>query len=343
MDKDSAEWHRADSEKRLAEIRRHASDFGTRTRPGSSGQQTSSGSAVSGYYGLPLLKPPQWKWEVPAYFFTGGAAGAAAVIAGVGELCRADHQLVRDARWVAALCGAVSPLLLISDLGRPSRFLGMLRVFKIRSPMSVGSWTLAVFSSAAAAALFTKDFTRKQNVALRLVRVSAQVVATLTGLPIATYTGVLLGATAIPVWSASVAELPVHFAASGLGAAVSLLELKGHDTDPALNRLGIGSAAVETALAIRWRTRRDLALEAMKAGRVGWLGRTGAFLSGPLPLALRLVARGSETPRSVRLRRFAAFSTVAGSLLTRFAWVHAGRASALNPALPLQLPKRASP
>ncbi|HTV55844.1 MAG TPA: hypothetical protein VMI06_13150, partial [Terriglobia bacterium] len=113
-------------------------------------------------------------------------------------------------------------------------------------------------------------------------------------------------------------------------------ELQGHHSDRALNRLGIGSAAIETALAINWRARRDPALDAMKKGGVGWLGRTGAFLSGPLPLVLRLVAGSSGTPRSSRLRRVAAFSTVLGSLLTRYAWVRAGRASARNPALPLQ-------
>ncbi|HTV56005.1 MAG TPA: NrfD/PsrC family molybdoenzyme membrane anchor subunit, partial [Terriglobia bacterium] len=192
---------RGASEERLAEIRREASGFGRRNPPGPSGQHPSLAAAQTGYYGLPLLKPPQWRWEVPAYFFLGGAAGAAAVIAGVGELCRADGRLVRDARWVAALGGAASPLFLISDLGRPSRFLGMMRVFKLRSPMSVGSWTLAVFSSAAAGALIS-DIARERGLRLAWIGIGARTLATVTGLPLASYTGVLLGATAIPVWSA---------------------------------------------------------------------------------------------------------------------------------------------
>jgi formate-dependent nitrite reductase membrane component NrfD len=71
------------------------------------------------YYGLPVLKPPVWTWEVPAYFFVGGAAGAAAVIGAVGRATGAPPDLVRDARWIAAAGGVLAPPLLISDLGRP--------------------------------------------------------------------------------------------------------------------------------------------------------------------------------------------------------------------------------
>ena len=84
---------------------------------------------MTGYYGLPLLKPPVWTWEVPAYFFVGGGAGAAAVIAAAARLSGGRDELARDARWIAAVGGAIAPPLLISDLGRPERFLNMLRVF----------------------------------------------------------------------------------------------------------------------------------------------------------------------------------------------------------------------
>jgi formate-dependent nitrite reductase membrane component NrfD len=93
-------------------------------------------------------KPPVWTWEIPVYFFVGGAAGAAAVIAGVGAATGAEAAVVTDARWIAAVGAVVSPVLLISDLGRPERFLNMLRVLKWQSPMSVGAWTLAAFSTA---------------------------------------------------------------------------------------------------------------------------------------------------------------------------------------------------
>jgi protein NrfD len=203
--------------------------------------------------------------------------------------------------------------------------------------MSIGSWTLTVFSGSAAAALFAGLVGRSRIFPLRAIGSASQLMATLSGLPLATYTGVLLGATAIPVWSANVTGLPIHFAASGLGAAVSLIELKGHTADCALNRLGIGSAVAETAITVRSLARRAPALSPIKSGRVGWISRAGGFLSGPLPLALRLLAGNSGTGRSRNLRRAAAVSAIAGSMLTRYAWVQAGRASALDPALPMQL------
>src|SRR5690348_9124715 len=124
----------SDFERRLDDLRRLATTEG---RVDAEGVRP-AGSPLPGltppreYYGLPLLKPPVWTWEVPAYFFTGGAAGAAAVIAAVAQLAGGRPDLVRDARWVAAAGGAVSPPLLISDLGRPERFLNMLRVFKLQ-------------------------------------------------------------------------------------------------------------------------------------------------------------------------------------------------------------------
>src|SRR5690242_16189647 len=144
-------------EERLQQIRREAENFGIASKQGGRPVSASflQASPEHGYYGLPALKAPPWTVEVPAYLFVGGAAGAAAVIGcAAGLLTPSDRQLIRDARWLAALGGAISPALLTSDLGMPSRFLNMLRVFKIRSPMSVGSWTLVAFSSTAAVAAF---------------------------------------------------------------------------------------------------------------------------------------------------------------------------------------------
>ncbi len=139
-------------EARLRQIREQARIVpGKLKLPDTSLQQP---SADTGYYGKPLLKPPAWTFEVPLYFFTGGAAGAAAIIAAAAQMTGAPSRLIRDARYLAAIGGTVSPALLIADLGMPSRFLNMLRVFKIQSPMSVGSWTLFVFSSSSAAAAF---------------------------------------------------------------------------------------------------------------------------------------------------------------------------------------------
>jgi formate-dependent nitrite reductase membrane component NrfD len=282
------------------------------------------------YHDLPLLKPPVWTWEIPAYFFVGGAAGAAAVVGAVARASGASPALVRDARWIAAAGGAISPALLVSDLGRPERFLNMLRIFKLRSPMSVGAWTLVAFSNAAGARVFADVATRVTGgrLPVRIVGDAAEALSAATGLALATYTGVLIGATAIPVWSRNVSLLPLHFGASGVGAAVSMLELMGHD-DRALHRIGIGAAAIETAIGCALESRSDPALDPLKHGWSGNVTRLGGVLSGPVPLALRLVAG-----RSRHARRLAAVSTIAGSLLTRVGWLAAGRTSAATPGAP---------
>ena len=247
------------------------------------------------YYDVPLLKKPVWTWEVPLYFFVGGAAGAAAVIGVAAQLGGAKRELVRDARRIAAGGAALSTPLLIADLGRPERFLNMLRVFKPRSPMSVGAWTLAVFGGASTAALISD---------------AAAVASAATGLVMATYTGVLIGATAIPVWKKHADVLPIHFGASALASAASLLELLGHD-DKALRKLASLAAAAETVIGMRIEAR----------GGTDITTRIGGMFSGPLPLILRLIG-------SRRTRTAAAASQLLGSLITRIAWVEAGKKSA---------------
>ena len=275
-----------------------------------------------------MLKAPVWTWEVPAYFFVGGAAGAAAAIGAVARMAGADTALVRDARWIAAAGALASPPLLISDLGRPERFLNMLRVFKLRSPMSVGAWTLVAFSMAAGASAFADLASRRSGGGGPVAPLgnAAEALAAATGLLLATYTGVLIGATAVPVWSRNVRLLPMHFGASGLGTAASMLELLGH-RDAALNRLAMGAAAVETAIGLALESRTDPESNPVRHGRSGGITRAGGVLSGPVPLAMRLLA-----PRSPAARTVAALSTIAGSLLTRVGWIEAGRESARAPS-----------
>ena len=268
------------------------------------------------YYGLPLVKPPVWTWEVPLYFFVGGAAGASSVLAFSAQLAGASPSLVRDARWVAAIGAAVSGPLLILDLGRPERFLNMLRVFKPQSPMSMGAWTLSVFGTATTAAVISEK--------VRLPRIgdTAAFVAALSGLAMATYTGVLIGATVIPVWAKHARSLPIHFGASALASATALLNLRGHD-DAALNTLGLAAAAFETYMGIEIESRDDIESEPLRRGPTSTTIRIGGFFSGPLPLVLRLLGI-----RSKRARRVAAASALLGSLITRVAWIEAGKASA---------------
>lgn len=262
--------------------------------------------AAAGYFGRALLKQPVWTWEIPIYFFAGGAAGAAALIALVAGLTGAADVAGR-ARLIAAAGGLASIPLLVSDLGRPGRFLHMLRVFKLRSPMSVGAWTLAGFGPASMAAVF------------RVGGFATDLVAAASGLLLATYTGVLIGVTAIPVWSRHVRLLPIHFGASALGAAVSLIELTG-PRPLSLNAIGIAAAAVETLIGVRLELRRQSATRALFAGRGGVVTRAGGVLSGPLPFLLRVLAAPSPTWRLA-----AAGVTVAGSLMTRIGWIAAAR------------------
>ena len=271
------------------------------------------------YNGLPIVKPPVWTWEIPLYFFAGGAAGASSVIAIAAQMTGASSSLVRDARWIAAIGAAASGPLLILDLGRPERFLNMLRVFKPQSPMSVGAWTLTVFGTASAGAVIAE--------LLRMKRIgdAAAFVAALSGLVMATYTGVLIGATAIPVWSKHARTLPIHFGASALASATALLTLRGHD-DAALNALGLAAAAFETYTGIEIESCDDIESEPLRRGPTGLTTRIGGFFSGPLPLALRLLGI-----RSKRARRAASASALLGSLITRIAWIEAGKASAADP------------
>jgi len=171
---------------------------------------------VSEYPGRPVLKRPVWTWEIPVYFFVGGLAGASALLGLAADLA-GQGALARNARMAAATGAMVSPLLLISDLGRPERFANMLRVFRPTSPMSVGSWTLALFGGAAAAAA-AADVTGRGR---RLGRV-AGAAAGLLGPGLATYTAVLVGQTSVPAWARARRRLPAVFAASAAASAGGL-------------------------------------------------------------------------------------------------------------------------
>jgi len=341
----NAEASDFEREKRLVEIRREAETRGEvkvrGIRP--AGAPFPRASAESGYYGIPLLKPPQWKNEIPLYFFVGGAAGAAAVIGAIAHYTGADRKLVRDARWIAAAGAIISPALLIADLGRPERFLGMLRVFKPQSPMSMGSWTLVGFGCAASAAAFAGMLRERYGPSfpVSVVENAATAASIPFGLGLASYTGVLIGATAIPVWNQNVGDLPMHFVASGLSAAVGLLELSGNQKSRALQALGLGAAIFEVWEGIRIEGRTHTHLDPLKHGTSGTITRIGGVLSGPIPTALSILSAFAGNARGTSLRRWAGASSVLGSLLTRFAWIQAGRASAQDWRQPLEIPPAA--
>jgi formate-dependent nitrite reductase membrane component NrfD len=194
--------------------------------------------------GRAVIKEPVWKPEIPLYFYVGGLAGASAGLALLSDL-RGDEGVARRA-WLTALAGAaVSPALLISDLGVPRRFLHMLRLFKITSPMSVGSWVLAGFGTATAPAALHAVTGGRLGVPGRV----AQVASAVLGLPLAAYTGALLANTSVPAWHEARQELPFVFttgAAMSAGAAATMLAPL--DEAVAARRLAVGGAATELVL-----------------------------------------------------------------------------------------------
>jgi Polysulphide reductase, NrfD len=326
------------SERRLMELReeadRNRSVTGSGVRP--AGAPIPRASEQTGYYGIHLLKQPQWTWEIPLYFFAGGAAGSSAVIGAMADWIGDDYELAKHARWVATAGAGLSSALLISDLGRPARFLNMLRVIKPQSAMSVGAWTLAAFGSFTAASTFAKLVQERWDfLPVKIVANLAQFASAVSGLPFHNYTGVLIGATVIPAWNKNIETLPIHFGMSGVQSACSILELLGHDDSRALNILALLATGFETYEGIHLETRAERELRPLKRGASGWITRAGGVLSGPLPFALRLAGLFSD---SKRIRQAAAISGIAGSILTRYGWMSAGKASARDWKLPLEIP-----
>jgi formate-dependent nitrite reductase membrane component NrfD len=314
------------SEKRLEELREQAWKDGV--VPGK-GVDVSGGPIPHqpGYYGQGVVKPPVWTWQVPLYFFFGGIAGMSAVIAS-GAVIFHHIDLARAAMWVAAIAGAIlSPILLIMDLGRPRLFLNMLRVFKHRSAMSMGAWILSAFGACVVPGLIALELHAHQTfpgTLGQIVRIAAGIFifgSAIFGTLLATYTGVLIGATAIPAWFLHRTLLPIHFGTAGLGSAAGLLELLGHRI-AALNFLGYYAAVVETALLI-WLSlnKHGTADRAIHEHGSGWLIRISEFLSGPVALLFRFFG----------IVPFAALSFMVGSLVSRVGWIMVGKVSGRDP------------
>ncbi|HEY6015332.1 MAG TPA: NrfD/PsrC family molybdoenzyme membrane anchor subunit [Gaiellaceae bacterium] len=280
---------------------------------------TEAGTTMESYYGRPVIKEPVWQPEIPIYFFTGGLGGAAAILSLAAELA-GNHKLAKAARYWGAVGDNVSPFLLVSDLGRPERFLNMLRVFKVTSPMSVGSWVLVVSGGASSTAAALELVGK-----LKPVKVAAEIVAAAFGPLLATYTATLVSNTAVPVWHEGRHELPFIFgfsAGASAGAACALV-LDPKDAGPA-RRLAIGGVVAE-----------NLVMAAMEA-RLGFVGEPyhkGA--AGKLNLAAKgLTAAGAAllTRRTSRAAQVAGSALVlGGEMALRWSVFKAGFQSARDP------------
>jgi len=276
---------------------------------------------MQSYYGRPVLKEPTWTWEIPTYFFTGGVAGASSVLSLSAKLF-GNEELSRRALYIGAAADVVNPMLLISDLGRPERFHHMLRVFKVTSPMNVGAWVLLVNGGASTTAALLELLG-----ILKPLKLLAELVSFLFGPPLATYTGVLVADTAIPVWHEAREELPWLFgasAAASAGAAACVL-CPPPAAGPA-RRLAVGGVLAE-----------GLVMHAMqlRLGETGEVYHQGT--AGKLSWAARSLAAGGALvlARHGRRRRGAAVLggalVCAGELCLRFAVHHAGKQSARDP------------
>ena len=279
------------------------------------------------YYGRPIVKPPVWKPEIPFYFFFGGLAGASSVLASAATFA-GRHGLARRA-WIGAFVGvSVSPVLLIRDLGRPARFLYMLRVVKVTSPMSLGAWILAANGGATtvAAGLNLLDRRRRGG--------AAEVGASLLGAPLATYTAALITNSAIPAWSEARREMPFVFGASSAASAAGAAMLTVHqdESEPA-RALGIAAVVAEEAAWKVMRGRLGPLAGAYEEGTAGKLDKIARGLSAAGALTLATGAR--PAPGSRRAHR--AVSAAGGALLLagaackRWAIFKAGFASAEDP------------
>jgi DMSO reductase anchor subunit len=272
------------------------------------------------YYGRPILKEPTWKTpDVPLYLFLGGLAGASAVLA-EGAAVTGRPGLERVTRIAAAGGAATGTVFLVHDLGRPERFLNMLRVFKPTSPLSVGSFVLAPFSAlsgAAAASLVTGRLPALG----RLAGLGAAVL----GPPLATYTAALFANTAIPAWHEAHRELPFAFGGSGAAAAGGLAMLLAPlaETGPAA-RLALAGSALELGAVHRIES-HGLVAEPYRIGlpgRLMWAARSLTLAASALTVA------GARWPW---LRRLAGPAYVAGSVTLRFGVFEAGRLAARDP------------
>ncbi|HEY1659224.1 MAG TPA: NrfD/PsrC family molybdoenzyme membrane anchor subunit [Candidatus Sulfotelmatobacter sp.] len=321
------------SEARLDEIRNAAAQAARSSTRSSSHPPQIRGR--ESYYGLPVVKAPVWTWEVPLYFFIGGIAGLSSCIALAAHLFGNDASLVRTALWIALVGAAVCPIFLITDLGRPARFLNMLRVIKFQSPMSVGAWVLVAFSGCAFVAVLAEELIVRgyANTAIVALGWAGEWAGVLTGLLLAAYTGVLIGATANPVWSHNRKAIPAHFMTSAFGSAGAVLELCGF-LIPATKFLGLAAAVIETLLGIYFELGRSPVNAPLHHGKSGIAFRIAGLMAGPATLVLRL------TSHAPPVRDAAAICFLCGALLSRYAWIWAGPASAKNPEVLFQIQRK---
>jgi hypothetical protein len=276
---------------------------------------------VRSYYGRPVLKEPVWQAEIPFYFFTGGLGGASSVLSLVARALGNEPLATRSIQ-IGAAADALSPVLLIADLGRPERFLNMLRVFKVTSPMSVGSWILAYSSAASSVSAFL-------NTIGRLGRVSdvARTASAVSGAPLAVYTATLISDTAIPVWHEARRELPFVFGSSAVASAgaAAAIAVSPAQAGPA-RRLAVGGVLAENAVFKLMEKRLGMVGEPYSKGDAGRYKKIAEACT--LGGAALLAAAGGKSRLAAAL---GGAVVLAGEVAVRWSVFKAGFQSARDP------------
>ncbi|MEV0718989.1 NrfD/PsrC family molybdoenzyme membrane anchor subunit, partial [Asanoa sp. NPDC050611] len=247
---------------------------------------------------------------------------------------RIVNGVAATGRVTALAAVGVSGYLLVKDLGRPERFLNMLRVAKPTSPMSMGTWILSAFGTAAGVAAVAEAapwLPRDGAVGLAARALPAAgriggLAAAATAPALATYTAVLLADTATPSWNAAYPRLPYVFAGSALasGGAAGLIGAPPHEAGPA-RALAVAGAALELTATHGVEHRMGLLSEPYRTGKAGRLLRAARLLTAAGATAAVLGARSRV------VSALAGAALLAGSAATRFGVFEAGKASARDP------------
>jgi formate-dependent nitrite reductase membrane component NrfD len=274
------------------------------------------------YYGRPIINPPVWEErEIAGYLFTGGLAGASSILAAGADLT-GRPALARGSRAMATGAISISLLALVKDLGRPERFLNMLRVFKPTSPMSVGVWILFFYGPLAAVSAASDVSGRAPRVGR-----AAGLGAAALGSTVATYTAALIANTAVPAWHEGRRDLPFLFAGSAASAAAGwgLVVAPLSENDPAV-RMAVLGALVELGAEQLMERRLGMIAETLHQGKAGKRLRLAKGLTAAGAATAALLARRNR-PAAIA----AGAALLAGSAFTRFGIFEAGMASARDP------------
>jgi formate-dependent nitrite reductase membrane component NrfD len=303
---------------------------------GASGGDGLPAHAAATYYERPLLKRPRWGWTVTTYLFLGGVMGGSGILVMVADdRPEREADLARSARYAAFVLAMACPAVLITHLGRPERFHHMLRIVKFKSPMSMGSWGLVAFSIPAglgAVGQLARDGLLPKWIARLAPRAVTNVLSGLFGGFIAGYTGVLLSATAIPVWAIGKRFIPAFSVCSGFASACALnagiLALCGTDrTRHKLERLERIASTAEMILLEAFRRHAGTIGEPMFGGVLGRKLRTVTQVGGIIvPALLDFVPFGGRAKTLL-----ATALTLCGGFVLRETLIEGAKLSADDP------------